>query len=267
MKLPVLPLFISCALLTACQPQQNQASTHPTEKQADVANEPKGITLIQAQTKVLNLTKPEVCEAATSTEDFAMCTKYHLQTINTNVDWLNQYFTQRLKTDYAEAFDASPAVNVTLDPEIPSTNYTTASVRYIGQHDYLAGFEYFTDHFPAGAAHGTHFSEYIVFDLKTKQRLSLNDILLPASKEQLKAELYAYNSQWLEEHHIAEHELDISDNFYYGANGIVFVYPLYELASYAEGLTELELPYWAAQELIKAEYLPQLPTSSEEIYQ
>ena len=46
---------------------------------------------------------------------------------------------------------------------------------------------------------------------------------------------------------------------YYGANGLVFVYPLYELASYAEGMPELVLPYYATAQLIKLEYLPSLP--------
>jgi hypothetical protein len=40
------------------------------------------------------------------------------------------------------------------------------------------------------------------------------------------------------------------------AKGVVFVYPLYELASYAEGMSELVLPYQQASGLIKAEYLP-----------
>ncbi|MGL5403789.1 MAG: RsiV family protein, partial [Acinetobacter sp.] len=45
----------------------------------------------------------------------------------------------------------------------------------------------------------------------------------------------------------------------YGVNGIVFVYPLYELASYAEGMSELTLPYYSAKKFIKSEYLPSLP--------
>ena len=56
-----------------------------------------------------------------------------------------------------------------------------------------------------------------------------------------------------------EAKLQLSDNFYYGASGIVFVYPLYELASYAEGMPELKLPYQMAKGLFKPEYLPNLP--------
>ena len=246
-------------LLTACQPKPNEVPT------AEITEQKPSIALIQARTERVQLPHNEVCEAATE-EDFASCTKYHLQTIRTGVDWLDQYFLQRLKQDHTEAFAQTPAVKVTLDPEMPSTNYSTASVRYIGQHAQLASFEYFSDYFPAGAAHGMHHKDYVIFDLNSKQRLTLNDILQPAAKEQLQAELYSYNQDWLEQHHIEANELEVSDNFYYGANGIIFVYPLYELASYAEGISELELPYWSAQSLIKPEYLPQLPESSEEIY-
>lgn len=77
--------------------------------------------------------------------------------------------------------------------------------------------------------------------------------------QKLRDELYAANQNWLEEHNVKKDQLEVSDNYYYGVNGIVFVYPLYELASYAEGMSELTLPYYAAKQFIKAEYLPSLP--------
>lgn len=252
--------------MVACQPK-HEVSNAPVEKQSASNEVIASLLLIHAKTQRVKLSKDEVCHPAESDDDFATCSKYQVQTIQSNVKWIDDYFMQRLKADYVEAFDAAPSAKVTLDPDMPSTNYATASVRFAGQHYHLANFEYFSDYFPAGAAHGMHHSDYVVFDLKTQQRLTLNDILLPASKEKLKSELYSYNSIWLEDHQISEQQLELSENFYYGSNGIVFVYPLYELASYAEGISELELPYWAAQELIKAEYLPQLPESTEEIYQ
>ena len=69
---------------------------------------------------------------------------------------------------------------------MPSINYSTTAVRYIGQHYNIANFTYFSEYYPAGAAHGMHHSDYVIFDLNTKQRLSLNDILAPASKENSK---------------------------------------------------------------------------------
>lgn len=263
MKKIALMTVIGSVLLSACQPKENTPVDVSTEKPTTKVD---SIPLIQAQTTRIELAQKEYCQPATE-EEYASCTKFHLQSVKTNVDWINDYFMQRLKQDHAEAFSEAPAVKVTLDPDMPSTNYSTASVRYIAQHYNIAGFEYFSDYFPAGAAHGMHQSEYVIFDLKTKQRLSLNDVLNPASKEGLKTALFEHNADWLEEHHIAFNDFEISDNFYFGSNGIVFVYPLYELASYAEGISELELPYWAAQTFIQNQYLPQLPASSDEIYQ
>ena len=257
MKKPMLLVLTTGLVLTACQPQSQSTDTTISTNT---------IPLIQAQTTPVSLSKDQVCHLETP-EESASCTKYHLQSIKTNVPWIDQYFHERLKQEHKEAFDPAPLPEVTLDPELPSTNYSTASVRYVSQHYQLATFEYFSDYFPAGAAHGMHHVDYVVFDLKQKQRLTLNDIVVPAQKEALKAELFDYNSEWLEQRHIALKDFELSNNFYFGASGLVFVYPVYELASYAEGISELKLPYWALKDKILAQYLPQLPESSEEIYQ
>ena len=89
--------------------------------------------------------------------------------------------------------------------------------------------------------------------------MALQDIMLPNSEAKMTEELFNHNYNWLNEHDISREKFKLSDNFYYGANGLVFVYPLYELASYAEGMPELVLPYYATAQLIKLEYLPSLP--------
>ena len=101
--------------------------------------------------------------------------------------------------------------------------------------------------------------EYVNFDLKAKKRLALQDILAKGADAKVLSALYDSNSMWLGNHDIERTQLQLSDNFYSGANGIVFVYPLYELASYAEGMPELKLPYFMVKGLFKAEYLPNLP--------
>ena len=89
--------------------------------------------------------------------------------------------------------------------------------------------------------------------------MALSDILVKGAEQQVLDALYDANTMWLDQHNIERSQLKLSDNFYYGANGLVFVYPLYELASYAEGMTELNLPYTELTQLVKAEYLPSLP--------
>lgn len=253
-------LFASMFALTACQ--EKPKSDTASEKEATQKNQVKtdtAIPLIQAKVERVQPKKDEVCHAAESSDDLATCTQYDLQTINTNVAWINTYFQDTIKKDHAEAFDDQPAVKVTLDSKIPSVNYSGASVRYIGQNYNIATFEYLVDYYPAGAAHGTYASRYVVIDLTQQHILTLNDILLPGAQEKLKDALYSYNSTWLDDHNIAVKDLNISENFYLGADGLVLVYPIYELASYAEGESELTIPYVELKNFVKAQYLPSLP--------
>lgn len=248
---------------SGCQDKPKQ-NIDQDVKQGTVAT-PKeaSIPAIQAKVKPVKLVKSQVCQRAENEDDFDTCTDYDLQTIETNVDWINQYFTQLINTDYKEPLTNSPEVKVNLDPDMSSINESSASVRYLGQNYNIASFEYRTDYFPAGAAHGSYSTSYVVFDLAKKKNLKLDDILKTNVKFNLKQNLFSYNSEWLDAHNITLSDLKVSENFYFGANGLVFIYPLYELASYAEGESELTVPYSELRELLKPEYLPSLPVISE----
>ena len=176
--------------------------------------------------------------------------------------WIDEYFMQRLQKADPIAFSEAAASTAT--PKVEETDpmrlsQSSSYVRYIGQHANLATFSLQSYSYPAGAAHGIHHQEFVTFDLKQKKRLALQDIMLPNTEAKMTEELFNHNYNWLNEHDISREKFKLSDNFYYGANGLVFVYPLYELASYAEGMPELILPYYATEKLIKSEYLPSLP--------
>ncbi|WP_154019437.1 RsiV family protein, partial [Acinetobacter baumannii] len=113
--------------------------------------------------------------------------------------------------------------------------------------------------YSAGAAHGMSHQEFVNFDLLNKKHITVEELIKPDVEKQLVDALFDANTNWLQEHNISREKLQLSDNFYYGANGIVFVYPIYELASYAEGMSELTLPYFEAAKYIKPEYLPSVP--------
>jgi hypothetical protein len=141
----------------------------------------------------------------------------------------------------------------------PSLSESSTYVRFVGQNYNLATFAIQTYSYSAGAAHGMSHQEFVNFDLSNKKHITVAELLKPEMNQKLRDELYAANQNWLDDHQIKKDQLQVSDNFYYGVNGIVFVYPLYELASYAEGMSELTLPYYSAKKFIKAEYLPSLP--------
>ncbi len=250
-SLVISSLLSAIFVLSACQekpkPQSEQANT--------TAVKTEQIPLIQAKVVRVELAKKQFCD-----EDG--CTQYDFQTVQSNVPWIDKYFQDRIKKDVPSAFEkdqTSTEVKHDAQSSPKGLNQSTIYVRFISQQNNLATFVIQTYSYQAGAAHGMYHNEYVTFDLNTQKRLALTDILKPNVEAKVADQLYDANANWLIQKDITRDKLQLSDNYYYGVNGIVFVYPLYELASYAEGMPELRLPYQTAKDLIKPEYLPSLP--------
>lgn len=258
MGYPMKPAHIKGAFLTAtllgtivlagCQPREmpneEQAQSEATTAVAE------SVPLLKVQAIPMTGFHKSVCEKEG-------CTQFDLQTIKSNVDWIDDYFTDRIRKAEPVAFsEISQAAAEEKDRA--KLNQHSVSVRYLGQHYDIATFAMRSYSYSSGAAHGIYHIEYVNFDLKAKKRLALQDILDKGSEQKVLDALYEANTNWLYNRQIEKAQLKLSDNYYYGANGIVFVYPLYELASYAEGMTELRLPYESVSGLIQAKYLPSL---------
>ena len=245
-----LSLLSSMLMVSACQEKPA-----PQAEQAATATQHAQIPLIQAKVERVNAVKKQFCD-----EDG--CTQYDLQTVKSNVPWLDEYFLNRIKKDVPGAFEKDQN-HAQAESEAQSSpkglNQNSIYVRFISQQNNLATFVIQTYTYAAGAAHGMYHNEYVTFDLSTQKRLALTDILKPNVEAKVAEQLYDANANWLIQKDITRDKLQLSDNYYYGVNGLVFVYPLYELTSYAEGMPELKLPYQVAKDLIKAEYLPSLP--------
>jgi hypothetical protein len=182
------------------------------------------------------------------------CTQYQLYSLETNVPWINEYFDERMKKANPVAFEKTK--QSVKQPDESMLSETLSDVRYVAQRGKFADFVLMDYYYPARAAHGMYHNEYITLDLATRKRVALSDIVVEKTESKLLDALYSANSMWLSEHNISREQLKLTDNYYMSAKGIVFVYPLYELASYAEGMSELVLPYPQASGLIKSEYLP-----------
>lgn len=245
-----LSLLSSMLMVSACQEKPA-----PQAEQAATATQHAEIPLIQAKVERVNVVKKQFCD-----EDG--CTQYDLQTVKSNVPWLDEYFLNRIKKDVPGAFEKDQN-HAQAESEAQSSpkglNQNSIYVRFISQQNNLVTFVIQTYTYAAGAAHGMYHNEYVTFDLSTQKRLALTDILKPNVEAKVAEQLYDANANWLIQKDITRDKLQLSDNYYYGVNGLVFVYPLYELTSYAEGMPELKLPYQVAKDLIKAEYLPSLP--------
>ncbi|MDN4021726.1 RsiV family protein [Acinetobacter pittii] len=248
----ILPLMAAMAIVTGCQPksaakEEQAASTAKVKETKEV-----GVPVIQAKVIPVKLPKSKVC-----LEDG--CTEYDFQTVQTNQKWINDYFTNRIKKADPNAFANLADQPVEVPEGEPSSSQSAIYVRYLGQNYNLATFALQTYSYSAGAAHGMSHQEFVNFDLLNKKHITVAELIQPDVEKQLVDALFEVNTNWLQAHNISREKLQLSDNFYYGANGIVFVYPIYELASYAEGMSELTLPYFEAGKFIKPEYLPSVP--------
>ncbi|MFT4019946.1 MAG: RsiV family protein [Acinetobacter sp.] len=254
--------FISTLLgLTACQDSsKTQTSENKQNTTESKANPTAQVALITARTVAMPLKSAVVCESDE-------CTRYELATVKTNFSWINDYFSNRLTKDAPLAFKSTTSTQATASQPVQASepanmseqtiNQNQYKVRYLGQYQNLASFVIDSYTYNAGAAHGLYHHEYVVFDLKQKRRIMVDDLFAKDQRQAVVKALYENNEEWLRNHDITPDKFDVSDNFYYGVHGIVFVYPLYELASYAEGMSELTLPYEQAELLLKTDYLPE----------
>ena len=235
--------------LVACQPK------HPDEEQQNTVKTTALSAAQQFYIESETIKMPGV-EALSCEKDG--CTQYDIQTVKTNQPWIDQYFEQRLQKANPVAFQKKANNQPQPKPNERELTQNEATVRFLSQNQHLATFELWSYVYPAGAAHGSYHREFVNFDMKTRKRIALDQLLVAGSQQKVLNILYDQNAEWLQSHHIEKDKLQLSDNFYYGVNGVVFVYPLYELASYAEGMSELTLPYYQAKGVIKPQFLPSL---------
>ncbi len=121
--------------------------------------------------------------------------------------------------------------------------------RYIGL--LWNGYDYYS-----GAAHGMPYTDFRLYDRETGEELYLDDILA-SSEEELNAivtrmfeerhdgdeiwewglEYISENAGFLEDHHLK------AGDYYLTDEGLVYYFGAYEVASYAEGMPEVLIPY------------------------
>lgn len=244
-RIIIASMLLSVTALVGCQPKKDAQDS--VVSSADAKD-----LFVVSKTVPVTLVHQRVC-------DETECTDFEVQTVETNHDWINAYFMDRFKKTIPMAFDEKAKSTAKENVEPQNLSEISMVVRYVGQNAHLATFQLSHSSYNAGAAHGMYHNEYVNFDLKQKKRIAVEDLIESNKEKELTETLYDTNSMWLDDHSVNKADFKLSDNFYFGAQGLVFVYPLYDLASYAEGESELLLPYHWTSNLIKPQYLPNLP--------
>lgn len=130
---------------------------------------------------------------------------------------------------------------------------------FIGQRNNIVTFSV-QPYSYSGGAHGLHYTQYINIDLNKKSVIRLDDLVSKQNQAKLKEALWeSYAVFRVDENgkyngFADKKEFRISPEFYFGANGVVFVYPPYELGPYAEGDVEVSLPWYLVNDLFNKDY-------------
>lgn len=258
-------LIFSVAIL-GCQKKEEPAPVQQATEQAQHTTEVNAnkvadevIPAVWAKPYHMQVSNKEICHPE-SADEVAACTRYDLQSIKTNIDWINDYYDKDIQKNYSKAF--GPKSTVQLEGEAGDNKYYEGvMVSFVGQRYNLVTFARFYNAY-SGGAHNIFHTQYDTFDLASKRILTLNDILKPNAKAKVLALLKAQNATNLQEYGTDLDELTLSENFYFAENGLVFVYSLYEIAPFVMGMPELSVYYEDLKELIKSQYLPDQPDTT-----
>ncbi len=108
-----------------------------------------------------------------------------------------------------------------------------------------------------GGAHGNSHVTFMNFDKKTGKLLKQKDIItdLKAFKKFVqpyfkKATLPLSDEDMIEDPFYGE-GFQLPENIGYGEDGIILLYNVYEIASYAQGITEFSIPYESTNPYLK----------------
>jgi hypothetical protein len=107
-----------------------------------------------------------------------------------------------------------------------------------------------TDYVYAGGAHGNYATAFYTYDLRKRRLMRLSDVLRPGFERDVEAALARAArrraglkpGEPLDSYYFVEN-IPATENFYLTGKGIVFGYPPYEIASYADGQVELFVPF------------------------
>ena len=97
----------------------------------------------------MKLSKPEVCDAEG-------CTQYEIQTVKSNLKWVDDYFIDRVKKADPIAFSTTPNEKInTAEGASPNLSQSSTYIRFVSQQYDRATFAIQTYTYSSGAARRT----------------------------------------------------------------------------------------------------------------
>ena len=233
-----------------------------------------------SSTEYLDYQLPKKVQESCTARD--NCPEIEVKYLNTNHKWINDITNQRINTLVINSrpsesapitTKANPAaVKSALDGfvasqfnELPSDSAFAYSLKvtpdYVGHINDFETFE-ISSYVFVGGAHGMPYSEYLLFDQKTKKQIKLADMLQSGKKSQFKALVYNAYKDWVKtvDKDIKNYEKNwsftLSDNVTLTDKGIDIRYQPYDIAPYAYGMPVLSIPYNKLGGIIQPRFIP-----------
>ncbi|WP_212511411.1 RsiV family protein [Acinetobacter seifertii] len=271
----VLGLVLIPFIFSGCVKKAEEKTTDKVENTAITKvkelppKEENVIPAMIARNFVVKFEQPKICGPNPDVEGI-VCTSKEAIALKSNINWIDEIIDKEIRKDYADALTPPSEKQKQLNQtQAEGLNNWSDSVAYrfngqFGQYVQLskASSEY------SGGAHGISTFEDYVFDLKSKKRIGLKDIVVTGKMNALKDELWKQYEYWCQEKdmepYISKEDFKVSENFYINqSGGITFDFQLYELAPYVLGPVSLELH--DTDQLIKPEFLPPMPALKTEV--
>ncbi|MFZ2843626.1 RsiV family protein [Psychrobacter sp.] len=210
------------------------------------------------------------------------CPEIEIKYLKTNHSWINDIANERInnlvvnskptesapittKSNQADVKSAIDSFAMSQFADLPKDSVFVYNLmvtpEYLGHVNDFEMFEIDSYVF-TGGAHGMPYSEYLVFDQKTKKQIQLVDMLQSGKKSRFKALAYNAYKDWVKtvDKDVASYEKNwpftLSDNVTLTDKGIDIRYQHYSIGPYAYGMPVLSIPYSKLGGIIKPQFIP-----------
>ena len=161
---------------------------------------------------------------------------------------------------YAESF-FNQSARANSDSDNPRPYHTTLEAKEVGHHNDLLILE-LQSYVMTGGAHGLPGTAYMVIDEKTRQVITLDDMLKEGQRSAFDQALETSWQRWMKESEAAQGldpvdwPFSPSDNAAPLADNMAVTYGVYTLGPYAIGQPTLTIPYSDLDGVLKPRFMP-----------
>lgn len=206
MNKTILGLMVVPLVLSGCIKKAEEKPTEKTEKTSTIkATEqpPKEKNIIPAmlvRNFLVKFQQPKIC-APNPDVDGIVCTSKEAIALKSNIEWIDQVIDKEIRKDYADALTPPSEKQKQLNQtQAEGFNNWSQSVvyRFNGQFGQYVQISKVSSEY-SGGAHGIATFEDYIFDLKSKKRIELKDIVINGKMNALKEELWKQYGYWCQE--------------------------------------------------------------------